>query len=199
MGCYPTRPDSQLPPDRAGNRVEGFAAGGPVPQFRARNQAGLALVLIEHLHLFARKNGIVDVEVGLVVQAERPVIEIGRTHRHPDIVHNQQLQWYIVGWNSWISTPASSSALRNTRLARRAKIRAPLCSAGARLPGRRPAPRRFPMLRRNWGCSTANSWARMWRICFSPARRLRNTTVRKPVTRMVLRMVSHLCVSRGRT
>ena len=55
---------------------------------------------LEHSNLLARELGVENVEVGLVVQPERAVVEVGRAHRHQSSSTIITLQWYIVGWYS---------------------------------------------------------------------------------------------------
>ena len=52
---------------------------------------GNAKVPFEDLHLLARELLVDDVETCLVVQAERPVVEIGRAYRNQQIVDDKDL------------------------------------------------------------------------------------------------------------
>ncbi|MBA3597240.1 MAG: hypothetical protein H0W40_07670 [Methylibium sp.] len=63
----------------------------------------MGALLLEHIDgpaLAPREGRVVDVQIGLVIDAERAVVEIGRADRDPQPIHHHHLEWNMVGWYS---------------------------------------------------------------------------------------------------
>ena len=64
---------------------------GPAAPFVEADAMGVRSIALKHRHLFARESDVVHVEIRLVVQAERTVVEVGRADRHQHLVHHHDL------------------------------------------------------------------------------------------------------------
>ena len=77
----PTRSEpfqSELLAQEPRDRIEHLPQDRPVLEIRSRHPSGDLLIALENGDLLRRKDGVVDVQVGLVVQPEGPIVEIRR-------------------------------------------------------------------------------------------------------------------------
>lgn len=61
----------------------------------------LLFVIIKDLHLLLGKVGAVDIEVCLIVQAERSIIGVGLAHGNPEVVDDQDFA-VVSGWLAFV-------------------------------------------------------------------------------------------------
>src|SRR5881394_26895 len=72
------------------------AEATPLPFF-VGNQPRVLLVLIKNARLLGGEFGGVNVQVGFVVQPERPIVEVGRADGHPHVIDDHHFA-VIHGW-----------------------------------------------------------------------------------------------------